>query len=124
MIASFDIAVNTSDREGSSLSIMEYMEAGLAVVATRVGGTPDLVEDGVTGLLVPPRDPECLADAVAGLLEDRELATAMGERGRERRRERFDLGRMTAEVAALYEELLATKGGARVEGAGGGEAAC
>jgi glycosyltransferase involved in cell wall biosynthesis len=106
VLAALDVAVNTSDREGSPLSIMEYMEAGLPVVATRVGGTPDLVAEGETGLLVEPRDPAGLADAIAGLLEDRERAREMGRRGRERRRSLFDLERMVADVEALYDELL------------------
>jgi len=55
--------------------------ASLPVVATRVGGIPELVEDGVTGLLVPPRDPEALAEAITALLQDRERAEAMGRAG-------------------------------------------
>jgi glycosyltransferase involved in cell wall biosynthesis len=107
--ATLDVAVNTSDREGSSLSIMEYMEAGLPVVATRVGGTPDLVLDGVTGLLVPPRAPEPLAAAVARLLDDPALAAQMGAQARTRRRKHFTLDRMAKQVEALYEELLKLK---------------
>ena len=57
LLAALDVAVCSSDYEGSPLSVMEYMEAGLPIVATRVGGVPDLIDDGVHGLLVEPGDP-------------------------------------------------------------------
>jgi glycosyltransferase involved in cell wall biosynthesis len=110
LLAALDVAVLSSDFEGSPLSVMEYMEAGLPVVATRVGGLPDVVEDGVTGLLVPPRDPAALATAVAALLGDRERARRLGEAGRERRRRLFSVTATTRAVEALYEELLADTG--------------
>ena len=66
LLAAFDVAVCCSDFEGGPLSVMEYMDAGLPVVATRVGGLPELVADGVTGELVPARDPAALGAARAG----------------------------------------------------------
>ena len=60
VLAALDVAVSSSDFEGSPLSVMEYMEAARPVVATRVGGVPDLIDDGVHGLLVEPQDPAAL----------------------------------------------------------------
>ena len=73
------MAVSSSDFEGSPLSVMEYMEAGKPVVATRVGGVPDLIDDGVHGLLVEPQDPAAFAAAVRELLRDPERARELGE---------------------------------------------
>lgn len=103
----FDVAVLSSDREGSPLAVMEYMEAAKAVVATRVGGVPDQVVDGETGLLVEPRDPESLAAAIASLLQDPARARAMGEAGRERQLREFSIEATTRKVEKLYEELYA-----------------
>ncbi len=101
-----DLAVLSSDFEGSPLSVMEYMAAGCAVVATAVGGVPDLVQEGVTGMLVPPQDPEALAGAVVELLGDPDRRAAMGEAGRRRQREEFSLDAMVRRVEDLYLELL------------------
>jgi glycosyltransferase involved in cell wall biosynthesis len=106
VLEAIDVAVLSSDFEGSPLSVMEYMEAAKPVVSTRVGGLPDLVEDGVTGLLVEPQDPEGLAAAIATLLGDPARAAAMGEAGRARRRAEFSLEGTTRHVEALYEELI------------------
>jgi glycosyltransferase involved in cell wall biosynthesis len=107
VIASLDVAVCCSDSEGSPLSVMEYMEAGRPIVSTRVGGVPDLIDDGVHGLLVPRRDPKALAAAVATLLRDRARATALGERARERRRREFDIDVTVRSLERLYVELCA-----------------
>lgn len=107
ILRAFDVAVNASHREGSPLSVMEYMEAGLPVVATAVGGVPEIIQDGVHGRLVEPGDDEALAAAIADVLADREAAAEMGRRGRERRREHFDLGAVARRLEALYEELTA-----------------
>jgi glycosyltransferase involved in cell wall biosynthesis len=106
LLAGLDVAVCSSAFEGSPLSVMEYMEAGLPIVATRVGGVPDLIDDGVHGLLVEPGDPQALALAIEELLRDRERAREMGARARERRRREFDLDVMVANFEALYLELL------------------
>ena len=110
VLAALDVAVNSSDFEGSALSLMEYMEAARPVVATRVGGNPDLVEDGVTGRLVEPQDPEAFAAAVGELLRDPERAREMGTRGRQRRREEFDIDVMVRRLEELYVELSAKAG--------------
>jgi glycosyltransferase involved in cell wall biosynthesis/ubiquinone/menaquinone biosynthesis C-methylase UbiE len=106
VLGALDVAVSCSDFEGSPLAVMEYMDAGLAIVATAVGGTPDLIEDGVHGLLVRPRDPEALGRAIATLLRDRASAQAMGERARQRRESEFDMSHQMQKLEALYIELL------------------
>ena len=108
ILAALDVAVCASHFEGSPLAVMEYMEAGLPIVATGVGGVPDLIEDGVHGLLVEPGNPVGLARAVEDLLSDRGRASALGARARERRRREFDLDVMVHNIEALYEDLLAT----------------
>jgi glycosyltransferase involved in cell wall biosynthesis len=107
VLAALDVAVSSSDFEGSPLSVMEFMEAARPMVATRVGGVPDLIEDGVHGLLVEPQQPAALAAAVARMLRDREAARAMGERARERRRTEFDIDVMVRRLENLYVELRA-----------------
>ncbi len=109
-LEALDVAVCSSDWEGSPLSVMEYMEAELPVVATRVGGIPDMIESGVEGLLVPPGEPEAIAAAIAELLRDPGRAAEMGRRGRRRRREEFDLEVTARRIGELYEELYAASG--------------
>ena len=86
------------------------MDAALPVVATRVGGVPDLIEDGVNGLLVDPRDPHALAAALGRVLRDREAAAEMGRRGRERRRTEFTIDRTVRTLERMYEDILARAG--------------
>jgi glycosyltransferase involved in cell wall biosynthesis len=109
VLDAIDVAVTCSDFEGSPLSVLEYMEAGLPVVATRVGGLPDLVDDGVHGLLVPRRDPAALAGALDDLLGDPGRRHAMGSAGRQRRREQFDFEVMIERLEDLYERLYADR---------------
>ncbi len=109
-LAALDVAVCPSDFEGGPLSVMEYMEAGLPVVATDVGGLPELVTAGETGFLVPPRDPPALAAATADLLADPALRRRFGELGRERRRERWDLDGWARQLEDLYTEILVRPG--------------
>jgi glycosyltransferase involved in cell wall biosynthesis len=110
-LRSLDVAVCSSDWEGSPLSVMEYMEAELPVVATRVGGIPDMISSGVEGVLVEPGDSEALASAIGGLLRDPARAAAMGRRGRRRRRTEFDLDVTARMIGELYEELYEAAGG-------------
>jgi glycosyltransferase involved in cell wall biosynthesis len=116
VLAAMDVAVCCSHREGSPLSVMEYMAAGLPVVATRVGGVPDIVIDGEQGVLVAPGDAGALAAALGELLGDPARREAMGARARERQREEFDLDVMVGRVQELYEELFERTARARREG--------
>jgi len=100
-----DLFVHPSHQEGFSNAVLEAMAAGLPVVACDVGGNPEAVVDGETGRLVPSRNPERLAAAMEELLRDEGKRRTMGEAGRHRAEERFSLGRMVAEVEAMYESL-------------------
>jgi glycosyltransferase involved in cell wall biosynthesis len=106
VLNSLDVAVSSSLFEGSPLAVMEYMEAARPIVATTVGGVPDLIDDGVHGLLVPPADPEALGAALRRMLDDREAAQAMGERARERRRREFNIDLTVRRFESLYLRLL------------------
>jgi glycosyltransferase involved in cell wall biosynthesis len=113
VLASLDVVLSSSDYEGSPLALMEAMEAARPIAATAVGGVTDLIEDGVHGLLVPPRDPAALARAADTLLRDRPAARAMGERARERRAREFDLDVTVRTFEGLYDEVLRRKGAVR-----------
>lgn len=106
LLATLDVAACCSDFEGSPLSVMEYMAAGLPVVATRVGGVPELIDHGVHGLLVDPRAVDQLADGIARLLADTDARRKMGEQGRERQKREFDIDVTVRRLEALYEELV------------------
>jgi L-malate glycosyltransferase len=100
------ISVLPSLSEGLSNAILESMAAGVPVVATDVGGNPELVEDGVNGLLVPPRDSGELFRAMSLLLDRPDLARRFGEAGRRRAIAQFSLGRMVQDTERLYADLL------------------
>jgi L-malate glycosyltransferase len=108
ILASMDVSVMPSGSESLSNAILESMAAGLPVVATRVGGNPELVADGL-GLLVPPNDDEALAAALARLLEDEALRTAFGQNARRVASQDFTSERMRIRHQELYRELLAQK---------------
>ncbi len=108
--ADLDVLVVSSNNEGTPVSAIEAMASGCPVVATRVGGLPDLIDDGETGYLVPRGDADSLAEAVMGLLRDRETARRMGESARARVAERFTIERLVADTERLYAGLLAKSG--------------
>ncbi|MGZ4177105.1 MAG: glycosyltransferase family 4 protein, partial [Solirubrobacteraceae bacterium] len=110
LLAAASVGVLSSDFEGMPLAVLEYMAAGLPVVATDVGGLPEIVRDGETGFLTAPRDPAALAERIGRLLSDPGLAREMGGRGRRRQRELFSREAMVGAVSALYERLLNAKG--------------
>ncbi len=93
--------------EGFGMTALEAMERGRAVVASAVGGLPELVEHGVTGLLVPPSDPVALAAALRTVVDDPMRAAAMGRAGRERALREFPQRRCVERTVALYERALA-----------------
>lgn len=101
-----DISVLTSLSEGLSITLLESLGHGLPVVATDVGGNREVVVDGVTGFLVPPKDVPSFVERVVRLLRDRELRRAMGRAGRERCVADFDIGRVGARYQDLYRSLL------------------
>ena len=86
--------------------MIEYMAAARPVVATRVGGVPDLIEHGAHGLLVERGNVQGLAGAIATLLRDADLREAMGARARRRQRLEFGIDRMVDRIQLLYEELF------------------
>jgi glycosyltransferase involved in cell wall biosynthesis len=104
-----DVAVMPSLNEALSNVLLESMAAGAPVVATRVGGTPEALRDGETGLLVPPGDSGAIATAVARLLDDRELATRLGRAARQLISAKFSVEQMVRSTEDLYMELLARK---------------
>lgn len=102
-----DVFVLPSISEGHPLSVVEAMVAGKPVVATNVGGLPEIVKSEETGFLVEPRDVAGLAEKVSLLLNDEQLRVKMGSRGRELATSRFSLTAMMSEYEKLYEEALA-----------------
>jgi len=105
-LATVDVSVLTSLKEGCSNAILESMAAGKPVVVTGVGGNPELVEDGVTGYVVPAGDSEAVARRVIDLLTDEDLRTTMGEAGRKKAVEGFTVERMVEETVGFYTQLL------------------
>ncbi len=108
-IRASDLFAHPSHEEGFSNAILEAMAGGRAVVACDVGGNPEAVRDGETGLLVPPRQPAALAAALTRLIADSPRREAMGDAGRRRAAELFSMDRMVAETERLYESLMSGK---------------
>ena len=110
ILAATDVYVNCSTTEGMSNTILEAMASCRPVVATEVGGNPELVRDGVTGTLVPARDPDRLGGAIERLLRDPALRRRMGEAGRARVEREHSLERMVADYDALYRGEMTRAG--------------
>ncbi|MHC4879762.1 MAG: glycosyltransferase [Planctomycetota bacterium] len=102
--------VSSSITEGISLTILEAMAAGLPVATTNVGGNPEIVVEGGTGRLVNPRSPEELALAMRDLLNDRDAWPVMGQLGRQRIEQHFNVRSMVRQYEDLYIDLLRQKG--------------
>ena len=105
-LAAFDLFVYPSLFEGLGSSLLDAMAFGLPIAATRVGGIPEVIEDGVNGLLIPPQDPEALVGALERLLGDASLRDRMARANRARATE-FEAGRMTTAYETIYREILA-----------------
>lgn len=105
-----DIAVLPSKAEGLPNAVLEYLAVGLPTVASRVGGNAEIVQDGRTGLLVPPEDSSALAEAVLRLLRDPGFAASLGKNGREYVASEFSFQRMIENTDQLYTELLRSRG--------------
>jgi len=104
-IKALDLFVMSSVTEGLGTSLLDAMAASRPIVATKAGGIPEIVADGVNGLLVPPRDARALADAIVRALRDPATGRRMGEAGFARVRERFTVERMVAATAAVYAHV-------------------
>jgi len=104
-INNLDIIVLPSLEERCSRSLIESLACGKPVVATRVGGTPEIIEDGLNGFLVNPKDPEEIAEAVLKLLEDGGLRLRMGKEGRLKAEKVFDLGKNLTRMREVYLNL-------------------
>ena len=109
LMAAMDVLVVPSLNEGMGRVVLEAGAAGCAVVATNVGGVPDIVQNGVTGLLVPPKCAQEIADAVLALRSDPPRLQAMGEAARSFVVPDFGLDRMVMRIEAMYEELIEEK---------------
>jgi glycosyltransferase involved in cell wall biosynthesis len=106
VLQEIDISVLPSLSEGLSNSLLESMAAGLPIVATNVGGNPEIVQDGRTGLLVPPRNAEALSTAIIRILQNPDLARRFGEKGYDRVKENFALTATVQRTEDLYMTLL------------------
>jgi len=106
LVSLFDVAVLPSLSEGFSNVILEYMASSKPVVATNVGGNPEIVVHGETGLLVPPADSDALASAILSVLEDKDRESTFGMAGRKRVEERFNLDVMLRNYENLFEEVI------------------
>jgi glycosyltransferase involved in cell wall biosynthesis len=110
-VSRFRVAVLASRTEGLPNTVLEAMAAGRPVVATAVGGTTEIVEDGVTGFLVPAGDPATLAERITALLREPSLASTMGARGQRKVADEFTTDRMAHEFDDLYRRLLRARPG-------------
>ena len=110
ILASLDVSVLTSISESLSNVIMESMAAGVPVVAARVGGNPELIQDGQTGVLVPSGDDDALAAALTTLLDHGDLRAALGARAKSEAKSKFGLRSVVAQYEELYRQLLSEKG--------------
>jgi glycosyltransferase involved in cell wall biosynthesis len=104
--AALDVAVLPSYREAQGLSVLEALAMSRPVVASNVGGIPEMISDGVTGLLVPPRDPDALAAAIVRLLRDHSLADILGRAGHDLVHRRFCLEQMIGSIEDIYDDAV------------------
>ena len=109
LMAQLDLLAVSSRQEALCLSALEGLAAGVPAVGTRVGGIPEVIRPGETGLLVPPEDPDALAQAMAALLDDEPLRRKMGETGKQMVQTEYSAAVMTQQVEQLYLRLLERK---------------
>ena len=107
-LKSFDVFVMSSVTEGLGTSLLDAMACSRPIIATNAGGIPEVVDDGVSGLLVPPRDHHAMADAIVALVSNEPRRKAMGEAGFARVNEKFTVERMIAGTAAVYARVAGT----------------
>jgi glycosyltransferase involved in cell wall biosynthesis len=106
LLSQVALSVLPSLSEGLSNTLLESMASGVPVIATRVGGNPEIIEDGVSGLLVAPRDPAALANAMILVLESPDLAKRIGQAGKRKITEMFSMERSIRDVEGLYQRLV------------------
>ena len=106
LLQTANLVVVPSRWEGLPMAALEAMAAGKPIIATSVGGLAEIIEDGVTGFLVPPEDPKRLAESIASLLRSTDMATCVGTRAREFVQTHFSIDLMTDRILGLYGELL------------------
>lgn len=106
LLGALDVFCISSTYEGTPLALFEAMAAGKAIVSTAVDGCREVLEDGVTGLLVPPRDPDALSMALVRCLDDEDLRASLAKRAREASA-RYDVATCVAQMQDLYDEVLA-----------------
>jgi len=104
-----DIALSCSTAEGFPNAVLEYLAAGLPTIATSVGGSTEIISDGVTGLLVAPRDENALGAAILRLLDDPKLGQRLAGAGRQHVADNFSFERLLSSVTELYSQLLSRK---------------
>ena len=109
LLGAIDVFCISSTYEGTPLALFEAMAAGKAIVSTAVDGCREVLEDGVTGLLVPPRDPPALAAAIGRVMDEQSLRRSLGENARTAS-SRYDIKTCVAAMEALYDEVLAERG--------------
>jgi glycosyltransferase involved in cell wall biosynthesis len=114
--ADADIVAIPSLMEATSIAGLEAMASACAVVATNVGGLPEIIDDGVTGLLVPPRDPKALSAAIMRLIENSDLRQQLGQAARARVEREFTWNHVARETSRAYEKAIASWHGRAVAG--------
>ncbi len=102
----FHLFILPSLNESFGIVILEVMSQKIPVIATRVGGIPEIIKDGETGILVPPKDVKVLKEAIIDLLKNEDLRNKIGERGYIRYKENFTLEKMVEKISKIYEEIL------------------
>ncbi|OGZ53268.1 MAG: hypothetical protein A3B25_00135 [Candidatus Ryanbacteria bacterium RIFCSPLOWO2_01_FULL_48_26] len=107
-LPAFDVYVCSSVKEGFPYSILEAMAAGLPIVATRMGGIPEMITDGQDGLLVPPKNPKAIAQAIKSLIKNPELAKQLGQNARQAV-QKFSILGMLNETVNVYRSLIANR---------------
>ena len=108
-LSCMDVFVLPSVEEGLGLALLEAMSAGKSCIGSNVGGIGEVIQDGITGLLVPVGDVKAIGDAILKILDDKTLNEKMGSRGREFIKEKFSLSLMAEKMAGLYKEVISEK---------------
>jgi glycosyltransferase involved in cell wall biosynthesis len=101
-----DVAVLCSETESAPLTLLEALSSGLPVVATRVGGIPEIIEDGVNGFLVPAKDPESIAERLLDLSRDKGLRVGLGARARQTVLDRYTVEKVIGAYLEIFNDIV------------------